>query len=342
MPKPSFPIALPDDAMKAVADGNEIKPSVHLPGDRKGVCGYTKRSRFPYRALAYKRLPPDQDVIEPCNRVPPVPTAAIEPQRPTISGVVLTRDGERLIEKCLASLTFCDAVLVVDSGSTDGTVAIAKNAGATVIENPWPGFAAQFTFAAEKVATDWFFILDQDECCSAELGCAILEHLHNTLLADNDMATPMTAFSISRRSWYFDRFMKHGGWSPDHILRVFKTGFVSFSQDAHIHYHPKGASAHIPTGEVIHYPYIGFSHQFAKLNVYAEQGAQALRASGKKGGILRGLGHALARFFRIYIVKAGFLDGQAGFLAAAHGAFYAFSKYIRVLDATWGRPFDHK
>jgi glycosyltransferase involved in cell wall biosynthesis len=274
--------------------------------------------------------------------VSPVPADAIKPQRPTITGVVLTRDGERLIGKCLASLSFCDTVLVVDSGSADNTVAIARDAGAVVIENPWPGFAAQFTFAADAVTTDWFFILDQDEWCAPELGKAILEHIHDALRADNDMAAPMTAFSISRRSWYFDRFMKHGGWYPDHILRVFKTGFVAFSQDAHVHYHPKGGSSHIASGEVVHYPYTGFFHQLAKLNVYAEQGASAMRASGKKGGIPRGVGHALARFFRIYVLKAGFLDGRAGFLAAAHGAFYAFSKYVRVLESDWGSPFDRE
>lgn len=268
-----------------------------------------------------------------------MPTA---PSHPTITGLVLTRDGERLIGKCLASLAFCDAILVVDSGSADNTLAIAREAGAEIIENPWPGFAAQFTFAARHIKTDWFFILDQDECCSPELGQAILQHVKNAFRADNDLAPPLTGFSVSRRSWYFDRFMMHGGWYPDRILRVFRAGHVTFSQDAHIHYHPHGETEHIASGEIIHYPYTGFFHQFAKLNVYAEQGAEALRAAGKKGGILRGTGHAFARFFRIYIVKAGFLDGRAGFLAAAHGAFYAFSKYVRVLDADWGRPFDHK
>lgn len=262
--------------------------------------------------------------------------------RPTITGVVLTRDGERLIAKCLASLAFCDAILVVDSGSADTTVAFAREAGATVLENPWPGFAAQFTFAAAHVATGWFFILDQDECCTPDLAAAIRENIAGATGVGEERGRPLTAFSVARRSWYFDRFMSHGGWRPDHILRVFKTGCVTFSQDAHIHYHPTGASAHIPTGEIIHYPYTGFDHQLAKLNVYATQGAQALRASGKGGGVIRGVAHGIARFLRIYVFKAGFLDGRAGFLAAAHGSFYAFLKYVRVLDASWGRPFDHK
>ncbi|CAK7031188.1 MAG: hypothetical protein DELT_02797 [Desulfovibrio sp.] len=260
----------------------------------------------------------------------------------TITGVVLTRDGERLIAKCLDSLSFCDEILVVDSGSTDATLSIAREKGARVIENAWPGFANQFTFAAANVHTGWFFILDQDECCSPKLGEAIEAAVRGTQCAENDIAAPPVAFSVARRSWYFDRFMKHGGWYPDHILRVFKTGHVTFSQDAHIHYHPKGESAHIGFGEIIHYPYTGFTHQLAKLNVYADQGAEALRAAGKKGGIIRGAGHALARFFRIYVLKMGFLDGRAGFLAAAHGSFYAFLKYVRVLDASWGSPFDHK
>lgn len=261
--------------------------------------------------------------------------------RPTITGVVLTCNGERLIQKCLVSLAFCDSILVVDSGSADNTIAIARKLGAQVIENPWPGFAAQFTFAASKITTDWFFILDQDELCSPDLGAAIRKHVQEATRAAPDSARPPVAFSTARRSWYFDRFMKHGGWHPDHILRVFKTGRVSFTQDAHIHYHPDGPAEHIARGEITHYPYTSFAHQLAKLNVYAEQGAEALRASGRKGGILRGVGHAAARFFRIYLLKAGFLDGRAGFLAAAHGSFYAFLKYVRVLDASWGNPFDH-
>ncbi len=269
-------------------------------------------------------------------------TEASHDSRPTLTGVVLTNDGERMLAACLSSLSFCDSILAVDCGSKDATVDIARAAGATVLHNPWQSFAAQFTFAASQVKTDWFFILDQDEKVTPELARAIRATLDQTVNAENDMATPHAAFSVGRRSWYFDRFMKHGGWSPDHILRLFKTGFVTFSQDAHIHYHPQGPKGHIAEGEIIHYPYTGFDHQLAKLNVYAEQGAEALRAKGKKGGIVRGIGHGLARFFRIYVLKAGFLDGRAGFMAAAHGSFYAFLKYARVPRASWGEPFDHQ
>ena len=260
--------------------------------------------------------------------------------RAGLTGVVLTFNGERLLERCLASLDFCDAILVVDSGSTDSTLTIAGRHKAKIASRAWEGFDVQFRYAQTLVETRWFFILDQDELCPPVLGQRIQKAIRE---ADaGALQSAPAAFSLGRKSWYFDRFMRHGGWYPDHILRVFRTGFVEFYQDAHIHYRPLGRSEHLggPGAELIHFPYTGFAHQLTKLNAYAEQGAQAMRAKGKKGGILRGIGHGFARFFRIYIQKRGFLDGRAGFLAACHGSFYAFVKYVRVLDASWGAPFD--
>ena len=261
-----------------------------------------------------------------------------------ITGVVLTNNGARLLDHCLNSLSFCDEILVVDSGSTDSTFEIAAKYKAKGLYHEWRGFDVQFSYAQTLVETRWFFILDQDEICPPTLGRRIR---HAVTEADECADTPQdtpVAFSIGRKSWYFDRFMKHGGWYPDHILRVFRTGFVEFYQDAHIHYRPMGSHEYLggPDVEIIHFPYSSFFHQLDKLNSYAEQGAEAMRAHGKRGGILRGIGHGFARFFRIYIQKRGFLDGKAGFLAACHGSFYAFLKYVRVLDATWGAPFDRQ
>ncbi|MDR0339421.1 MAG: glycosyltransferase family 2 protein [Desulfovibrio sp.] len=272
----------------------------------------------------------------------PVETGPEKKLRPGITGVVLTHNGERLLEKCLASLAFCDSILAVDSGSGDATLSLCERFAATTIYRPWDGFDVQFRFAQERVETRWFFILDQDEICPPALGERIKAAIREAdRLADTPQDTAI-AYSVGRKSWYFDRFMRHGGWYPDHILRVFRTGFVEFYQDAHIHYRPLGRREHVggpPDAEIIHYPYTGFAHQLDKLNHYADQGAEALRAEGRKGGILRGLGHGLARFARIYVIKRGFLDGRAGFLAAAHGSFYAFLKYVRVLEADWGKPF---
>ena len=261
---------------------------------------------------------------------------------PGITGVVLTKNGERLIDKCLASLAFCDTLLVVDSGSTDATLKIAERYNAEIFFNEWRGFDVQFTFAHGRVRTRWLFIVDQDEICPAPLGKAIIAAVAKADAQAETTENSPVAFSVGRKSWYFDRFMRHGGWYPDPILRVFRSGLVEFSQEAHIHYTPLGRSEHVggPGAELVHYPYNGFEHQMAKLNLYAQQGADALRAKGGRGGLLIGVGHGFFRFIRIYFLKAGFLDGKAGFLAACHGAFYAFLKYIRVLDASWGAPYD--
>jgi hypothetical protein len=92
--------------------------------------------------------------------------------------------------------------------------------------------------------------------------------------------------------------------------------------------------------EIIHYPYSGFRHHLDKINDYAQKGARDLVISGRKGGVARAIAHACARFFRIYWLKLGFLDGRAGFLNAAHGAWYVFLKYVRVDEGSWGHPFD--
>lgn len=257
-----------------------------------------------------------------------------------LTGVVLTCNGEHIVEKCLSSLSFCDTILVVDSGSTDATLEIAKKCGAEIVSRAWEGFASQFTFAHSLVKTPWFFILDQDEICPEPLAKAIRNAVTHggTLPEEQDIV----AYSVGRKSWYYDRFMTHGGWYPDYILRLFRTGYVEFYEDAHIHYRPLGKSARLEgkEAEIIHYPYTSFFHQLTKLNSYAEKGAETMRAAGKKSGIAKALLHGFFRFFRIYILKAGFLDGRAGFFAAAHGSFYAFLKYARVLEASWGVPYD--
>ncbi len=277
---------------------------------------------------------------------PPTPSQLLVPELPPgITGVVLTRNAERLAHQCFSSLSFCTAILAVDSGSTDATEAIAKNYGATFIFRPWQGFASQFTYAHTIVQTRWFFILDQDEICPPGLATQIIQAVSKADALCGKTPPQLNApvaFAVGRTSWYFDRFMKHGGWHPDYVPRVFRTGYVQFSQKAHIEYHPQGPQERIQGGqdhEIIHYPYTSFFHQLEKLNTYAEQGACSMRQAGKRGGIAAALGHGAARFLRIYFLKKGFLDGKAGFLAAAHGAIYAFLKYIRTLDASWGAPF---
>ena len=249
--------------------------------------------------------------------------------KPTITGLVLTYNGERLLGKCLESLAFCDAVIVVDSFSSDATESIAREHGATFVQHPWSGALPQFEYALGLVETDWVVSLDQDEICSEPLRDAILAALPGA-------PADLCGFTPARRSWYYDRFLKHSGWYPDRLLRVFRRNGVHFTQSgAHEHIDPNGRTRELD-GDILHYPYKHFREHLDKINSYAQQGADDLAARGKKGGLALGVLHGIGRFLRIYLLKKGFLDGKAGFINAVHGAFYAFLKYVRVDVGKYG------
>lgn len=250
--------------------------------------------------------------------------------RPTITGLVLTYNGQRLLKECLASLSFCDQILVVDSLSTDATRDIAAKAGARVLTRAWEGPGPQFQFALPQVKTDWVVSLDQDEFLTEELR-------QNIQKAVQEAPEGLAGYYVPRRSFYFNRFLKHSGWYPDWLLRVFRTGRMAVTvSGAHYHFHPQGPTARL-SGDIVHYPYANFREHMAKMNSYAQQAADEMRAKGRRGGLIRAVAHAKVRFFKLYLLKLGFLDGRAGLINALAGAYYAFQKYIRVEEqGDWG------
>jgi len=257
-------------------------------------------------------------------------TVTIRPmKRDTVTGLVLTYNGERIFDRCLKSLNFCDEILVVDSQSTDHTLEIAEKHGARIIVNPWPGPVKQFQLALAEIKTDWVVSLDQDEYLTEELQKNIIAKLS----ADESVA----GYYTPRSSFYFNRFMKHSGWYPDYLFRFFRAGKMEVTASgAHYHFEPKGATAKL-TGDILHYPYESFEQHMEKINYYAEEGAKSLREKGKKGGWFKGILHGKMRFIKLYFLKLGFLDGKAGFYNAMAGFYYTFQKYIRVEETEkWG------
>ncbi|MDR3641296.1 MAG: glycosyltransferase family 2 protein [Humidesulfovibrio sp.] len=249
-------------------------------------------------------------------------------------GLVLTYNGERLLARCLASLAFCEHILVVDSHSTDDSVAIARAVGAEVLLRRWEGPGPQFRFALEHIQAmtpevDWVVSLDQDEWLTDELAANI-----RTATASD---TANAGFWMARSSFYFNGFMRHGGWYPDRLLRLFRPGSMEIRvSGAHESFHPLGPTGQL-NGDIVHYPYRDFREHLDKINSYSQQAADELRRKGRKGGVLAGIVHGFARFAKLYLIKLGVLDGRAGFINAAHGAFYAFLKYVRAAGPeTWG------
>ncbi|MBQ4133712.1 MAG: glycosyltransferase family 2 protein [Desulfovibrionaceae bacterium] len=279
-----------------------------------------------------------------------------------ITGLVLTYNGERLIEHCIRSLQFCDRILVVDSFSSDSTVEICRSLGAEVIQNPWSGPGPQFEFAFRQIATPWVFSLDQDEICTAGLRAQALRALGRGDAGCSEpagsgesaglcasqagraglCADEAAGYFVRRKSWYYNRFMLHSGWYPDYLLRLFQPAKMRVEiSGAHYRFVPLAATGRL-SGEILHYPYKDFAEHLDKINSYASQGAADLAARGRQGGLCPALLHGLVRFIKLYFLKAGMLDGKAGFINAAHGAFYAFSKYLRVEKQPWGEPFDRE
>lgn len=242
------------------------------------------------------------------------------------TGLVLTLNGERWIAECIKSLSFCRHVLVVDSESSDRTIEIAEKYGARILVNPWPGPIKQFEFAFRHINTPWVVSLDQDEIISDNLRQNLLSEFKAGL--DPELA----AYYCSRASFYFDRFLKHCGWYPDYLLRVFRLDQIETHHSGpHYGFHTSGKTRRL-NGDIIHYPYANLQEHVNKINYYTQVAAEEMHGRGKKGGLLKAIGHAKARFFKIYFLKLGFLDGRAGLILAVNSFFYTFQKYIRLME----------
>ena len=239
---------------------------------------------------------------------------------PRLSAIVITRNEAVNIAACLDSLTFCDEVVVVDCGSDDDTTAIAEAKGARVHVNAWPGFGPQKNHALSLATGDWVLSIDADERVSAasaaEIGRAIAT------------AGP-DGFEMPRASTFCGREMRHSGWSPDYVLRLFRRGRARFSDDMVHERVICGGPVGRLTAPLIHHPVLRLEDALSRVDRYSTAGAEALVASGRRVTFLSGIIHGLFAFLRAYILRRGFLDGAEGFLLAvanAEGTYYRYMK----------------
>lgn len=243
---------------------------------------------------------------------------------PAVTGLVLTLNGERYLRQCLESLSFCDQLLVVDSGSQDATQEIARSCGAQLLINPWPGPEEQFAFAFRHITTPWVVSLDQDEILSDQLRASLEQVLKNP--------EPYSAFLCPRTSFYFNRFLRHSGWYPDLLPRAFALASTTVHVSGpHYGFSPVGPTLRL-RGDILHYPYENLHQHIEKINYYTEIAAKELFQRGKRSGILNALGHGLARFIKVYFLRRGFLDGRAGLVLAVLSLCYAFLKYAKLAE----------
>jgi glycosyltransferase involved in cell wall biosynthesis len=246
----------------------------------------------------------------------------------TLSVVVITKNEESVIGRCLQSVAWADEIVVVDSGSTDGTRDICLRAGAKFHLADWPGPGPQRNRAIDLATGDWVLALDADEWVSAELQ----EELKQTMQAGGN-----DAFRIPRRSSYCGRAMRHSGWWPDYVSRLFKRGSARFAGGI-VHDHlvaqgPLGTLKH----PLLHEAFTDLEEVLQKVNSYSSWGAQTLHERGIRAGIGKALGHGLWAFVRTYILRAGFLDGREGLMLAISNAEGAYYKYVKLMLLARGK-----
>ena len=241
---------------------------------------------------------------------------------PRLSVVLITRNEIRNIGACLRSVGFADEIVVVDSGSTDGTVEAARAAGARVLQPPdWPGFGPQKNRALDAAGGDWIFSIDADEQVTAELAASLRSAIHSG---------KYDAYEIHRRSSYCGQYMAHSGWYPDRVVRLFRRGAARFSEDlVHERVVTQGPVGRLQ-GDLLHDSMPHFESVLAKLDRYSTAGALALMHRGVKGSLAKALGHGTWAFLRTYVLKLGFLDGRLGFALAVSNAEGTYYRYMKL------------
>jgi len=239
----------------------------------------------------------------------------------SISAVIITKNAENDIRRCLQSVAWCDEIVVLDSGSQDATVSICREFTDKVFETDWPGFGVQFNRSIKKASCDWVLSIDSDEWLDPALITEIQQVIRNS---DYD------GYSILRRSNFCGRYIKHGVWATDRVNRLFKNGFGQCTEEI-IHPTIKIEGSLGRLKQVIwHNAMPTLDIALDKMNRYTTLSATMKGQQGKKGGLAKALLHGFWSFFRSYILKWGFLDGAEGFILAVNVAEISYYRYLKM------------
>ena len=245
------------------------------------------------------------------------------PARAPLSAVLITRNASAVLEACLDGLAFVDEIVVVDSGSTDGTVEIARRRGARVVQKEWLGFGMQKQFAVEQASHDWVLCLDADERVSPELGQAIQAAL----------AAPVSpVYRMPRRNRFLGRWLSHGEGYPDWSPRLFNRMNARWSDDL---VHEKVLFAVTPgtlKGDLMHDSSDDLATYLDRQNRYTTLAARQAFEQGRSANVLHLLFSPVVRFIKFYLMRLGFLDGLPGLLHISIGCMNSYLKYAKLIE----------
>jgi len=239
-----------------------------------------------------------------------------------LSVIIITKNEALNIRECIESVKWADEIIVVDSGSTDDTVAICREFTTHVYSHDWPGFGVQKNRALDYASKDWVLSLDADERVTPELRAEIEQSMRDG---------KVQGYEIPRLSSFCGRFMRHSGWYPDYVLRLFRRGSARFSDNL-VHerliIESKTERLH---SLLLHYAFENLEEVMHKTNQYSTAGAQMQFQRGRKsslsGAVLRGLWS----FVRSYVLRLGFLDGREGFMLSVSNAEGTYYRYLKLM-----------
>ena len=248
---------------------------------------------------------------------------------PRVSVAVVALNEEDRLRACLERVVWADEIVVVDAGSSDKTVAIAREFTDRVQLRAWDGYGAQKNFALGQCQGDWILSLDADE--------RVTEALRREIQATIQRNPPEAGFFLPRRNVFLGRWLRYGGFYPDWQLRLFRRGRGAFRERAvHESVQVDGRTGRL-RASLVHESYRSVSDAVARLNRYSDLAAADLAASGRGGSLVDLLVRPALRFTGTYLLRAGFLDGWRGLVLAGLHAHYVFLRAAKVRERRSGR-----
>lgn len=255
----------------------------------------------------------------------------------SLAAVLIVKNEARHLAACLETLRWADELVILDAGSEDATLEIARRyanraSDKIVVNADWQGFGIQRQRAEALAESDWILMVDADERVTPELRASI----------EAAVSGPPAIHRVARLSWCFGAYIRHSGWYPDRVARLYPRGRACYDE-ALVHEkltNPEGLAVRDLDGDLLHFTYRDLRHYLEKSAHYAQAWAEQRAARGKRGSLTAGITHGIGCFLRMYLLKAGFLDGRAGLLLALLSAHSTFAKYADLWIRTRTSPPD--
>ena len=240
-----------------------------------------------------------------------------------LSVVIITLNEEAKVKDCLESVAWADEIVVVDSFSKDNTVEIAGNYTDKIYQREFAGFGEQKNFALSKASGDWILAIDADERVTSELQEEIKRTLTNSRAC---------GYYMPRKSYFSNKWIKHCGWWPDYLLRLFRKDCGHFSDRAvHEALQVDGPTVKLKN-PLEHYPFFSISDLIKKADTYSTLGAQVMVAEDKRCSCCGALTHSTLSFLKMYFLRLGILDGWRGLAIAYSNAVGVFYRYMKCVE----------